>query len=384
MEAVGQLTGGIAHDFNNLLTAIGGNLELLGRKLAAAEPNLVRYVEAAREAVRRAAGLTQRLLAFSRRQALQPAEVDPNKLVSGMSDLLHRTLGEHIDIEVVQATGAWKIFADANQLESALLNLAINSRDAMPDGGRLTIETANVQIDEGYVAREGLSDVKPGHFVLIAVSDTGKGMPSDVAQRAFEPFFTTKPLGEGTGLGLSMVYGFVKQSGGHAKIYSEEGHGTTIRLYLPRATAAAPVAERPSTAMAESPTGHGETILVVEDDPAVLAFEVEALTSAGYRVLEARNGREAIDLLSANAGIALLFTDVVLAEGMNGREVADRALAINPKIKVLYATGYTKNAIVHHGRLDQGVDLLSKPFTTNDLLRRVRRILAQAATTSPQ
>jgi two-component system NtrC family sensor kinase len=381
MEAVGQLSGGIAHDFNNLLTAIGGNLELLGRKLTAAEPALVRYVEASREAVRRAAGLTQRLLAFSRRQALQPAEIDPNKLVSSMSDLFHRTLGEHIDIEVVLATGVWKIFADANQLESALLNLAINSRDAMGEGGRLTIETANVQIDEGYLEREALTDVRAGHFVLIAVSDTGKGMPPEVAQRAFEPFFTTKPLGEGTGLGLSMVYGFVKQSGGHAKIYSEEGHGTTVRLYLPRSTGSVPApVERLGMAPAESTSGKGETILVVEDDPAVLAFEVEALTGSGYSVLEARNGREAIKIMEANSDIVLLFTDVVLAEGMNGREVADRAVALNPKMKVLFATGYTKNAIVHHGRLDQGVELLSKPFTTNELLRRVRKLL-EAATT---
>lgn len=376
MEAVGQLSGGIAHDFNNLLTAIGGNIELLARRLTGPNVEFMRYIDHAREGVKRAASLTQRLLAFSRRQALQPVEVDPNRLVSGMSELVHRTLGEHIDIEVVLGTGVWRTFADPNQLENAILNLAINSRDAMPDGGRLMIETANTHIDEGYIARENLSDVKAGQYVLIAVSDTGKGMPKDVAERAFEPFFTTKPTGEGTGLGLSMVYGFVKQSGGHAKIYTEIGQGTTVRLYLPRSTSEADPTSKPAAEPKAAPGG-GETILVVEDDPGVLAFEAETLTSAGYKVVEARNGADAIATIERGVAIDLLFTDVVLAGGMNGREVADRVRHARPHVKVLFATGYTQNAIVHHGRLDEGVQLLSKPFSANDLLSRVARILRE-------
>jgi signal transduction histidine kinase/CheY-like chemotaxis protein len=376
MEAVGQLSGGIAHDFNNLLTAIGGNVELLARRLGTANPDYTRYVEHAREGVKRAASLTQRLLAFSRRQALQPSEIDPNRLISGMSDLLHRTLGEHIDVEVVLGSGVWRTFADPNQLENAILNLAINSRDAMPDGGRLTIETANSHIDDGYIAREGLSDIKAGQYVLVAVSDTGKGMPREVAERAFEPFFTTKPAGEGTGLGLSMVYGFVKQSGGHAKIYTEAGQGTTVKLYLPRSTAEADASARAAAEPKAAPGG-GETILVVEDDAGVLAFEVETLTAAGYSVIEARTGAEALARIAEGATPDLLFTDVVLAGGMNGREVADRVKAARPAVKVLFATGYTQNAIVHHGRLDEGVQLISKPFSTNDLLNRIAKVLRE-------
>ncbi|MCW5718785.1 MAG: response regulator [Bauldia sp.] len=377
MEAVGQLSGGIAHDFNNLLTAIGGNVELLARRLGTSNADYTRYIDHAREGVKRAASLTQRLLAFSRRQALQPSEVDANKLISGMSDLLHRTLGEHIEVEVVLGSGVWRTFTDPNQLENAILNLAINSRDAMPEGGRLTIETANSHIDEGYIAREGLTDIKAGQYVLVAVSDTGAGMPKEVAERAFEPFFTTKPVGEGTGLGLPMVYGFVKQSGGHAKIYSEAGHGTTVKLYLPRSTAAADDTSARAAAEPQAAPGGGETILVVEDDAGVLAFEVESLTSAGYRVIEARTGAEAIARVEQGAEPDLLFTDVVLAGGMNGREVADRVRAVRPGVKVLFATGYTQNAIVHHGRLDEGVQLLSKPFSTRELLTRVAKVLRE-------
>ncbi|MCC6736434.1 MAG: response regulator [Bauldia sp.] len=375
MEAVGQLSGGIAHDFNNLLTAIGGNVELLARRLGPGNPDYTRYIDHAREGVKRAASLTQRLLAFSRRQALQPVEVDPNRLVSGMSDLLHRTLGEHIDVEVVLGSGVWRTYADPNQLENAILNLAINSRDAMPDGGRLTIETANSHIDEGYIARENLTDIRAGQYVLVAVSDSGKGMPREVAERAFEPFFTTKPAGEGTGLGLSMVYGFVRQSGGHAKIYTEAGQGTTVKLYLPRSTADADASAKAAAAEPKAAPGGGETILVVEDDAGVLAFEVETLTAAGYRVIEARTGAEAVARIAEGATPDLLFTDVVLAGGMNGREVADRVTAARPGVKVLFATGYTQNAIVHHGRLDDGVQLISKPFSTNELLSRVAKAL---------
>lgn len=375
MEAVGQLSGGIAHDFNNLLMVVGGNLELLGRKLGAGNDNLMRYVNASQEAVKRAARLTQRLLAFSRRQALQPTDVDPNNLLSGMSDLLRRTLGEQIDIAILPGVEVWPILVDGNQLENAVLNLTINARDAMPGGGKLTIETGNVDIDENYVTRLQLGDVKTGPYVMIAVSDTGIGMSPDVVGKAFDPFFTTKGVGEGTGLGLSMVYGFVKQSGGHARIYSEQGHGTTIRLYLPRAFGAVKV-ERPPVLQVPDAPGNGETILVVEDEPDVLAFEVETLTTAGYRVRQARTGRAAIAELEADPNVDLLLTDVVLAEGMNGREVADNALRINPNIRLLFATGYTRNAIVHHGRLDQGVTLLSKPFSTSELLTKVRAILA--------
>jgi len=375
MEAVGQLSGGIAHDFNNLLTAIGGNLELLARRLPE-DATQHRLVSSARQAVTKAAQLTQRLLAFSRRQPLNPEAVDVNRLISGMADLLHRTLGETVALETVLAAGLWRTLIDVNQLENALLNLAINARDAMPMGGRLTIETANAFIDESYVAREGLRDVKTGQFVLVAVSDTGTGMSRATLERAFDPFFTTKAPGQGTGLGLSMVYGFVKQSGGHAKIYSEEGHGTTVRLYLPRAFANE--AEHAAAATAEipaPPVGKGESILVVEDDAGVLEFEREALAHGGYRVIEAHDGPEALQQLEANPSIDLLLTDIVLPNGMNGRQVAEAIQERRPSIKVLYATGYTRNAIVHHGRLDPGVVLLSKPFSSDELLRAVRRIL---------
>ncbi len=374
MEAVGQLSGGIAHDFNNLLTAIGGNLELLGRRMPE-DATQHRLVSSARQAVTKAAQLTQRLLAFSRRQPLNPEAVDVNRLVSGMADLLHRTLGETVSLETVLAAGLWRTLIDVNQLENALLNLAINARDAMPKGGRLTIETANAFLDEGYVAREGLREVKTGQFVLVAVSDTGTGMSKATVERAFDPFFTTKAPGQGTGLGLSMVYGFVKQSGGHAKIYSEEGHGTTVRLYLPRAFASGAEHTAASTDIPAPPASKGETILVVEDDPGVLDFEREALASAGYRVLEARDGAEALERLEANPAIEMLLTDVVLPGGMNGRQVAEAVRERRPEIKVLFATGYTRNAIVHHGRLDPGVVLLSKPFSSDELLRAVRRIL---------
>ena len=327
----------------------------------------------------RAAALTYRLLAFSRQHPLAPEPVDANKLVAGMSDLLRRTLSENVAIETVLAGGLWRTHADPNQLENVILNLAVNARDAMPDGGKLTIETANTHLDEAYAASR--TEVAPGQYVMMAVCDTGAGMTADVIAKAFEPFFTTKPIGKGTGLGLSQVYGFAKQSGGHAAIYSEPGHGTTVKVYLPRFRQADEGVEvrvvqavRPSPAsltMARS----GETILVVEDEPMVRAFSVSALEEAGYRVLAAEDGPSGLLLLDAHPEVSLLFTDVVLTGPMNGRKVADEALRRRPHLKVLFTTGYTKNAIIHHGRLDEGVELLGKPFTAADLAEKVRQII---------
>ncbi|MCW5697743.1 MAG: response regulator [Bauldia sp.] len=378
MEAIGQLSGGIAHDFNNLMTAIGGNLELLARKLPPGEATLSRYVESSRDAVQRAARLTQRLLAFSRRQPLQPSALSLNTLVSGMSDLLHRSLGDAVSVETVLGAGLWRTFVDPNQLENALLNLAINARDAMPDGGKVTIETANAHLDADYLAREGLHDLKPGQYVLLAVSDTGEGMSRETAARAFDPFFTTKGPGQGTGLGLSMVHGFVKQSGGHIRIYSEVGQGTTIKIYLPRLTDAAAgmaSAEAPAQDAPAEPEEPGGTILVIEDDDGVLEFERETLASEGYDVLVARDGREAMKIVESDTPIDLIVTDVVLPNGMNGRQIADAAKKVRPATPVLFTTGYTTNAIVHQGRLDEDVVLLSKPFSSQALTSAVVRLL---------
>jgi PAS domain S-box-containing protein len=372
MEAVGQLTGGVAHDFNNLLTVITGNIESLKRRLAERnEPALERLATAAQRGAERGALLVHRLLAFSRSQPLEPKPVSVNTLVSGMSDMLRRTLGETILIETVLAGGLWTTFVDTTELESALLNLAINARDAMPDGGKLTIEAANVYLDEAYGAE---ADIAPGQYVGIFVSDTGTGMSPEVLAKAFEPFFTTKGIGEGTGLGLSQVYGFIKQSGGHVKIYSEVGAGTTVKLYLPRHIEAR---ERGSTnpAAQAAPQGRGETILVVEDDADVRSFTIEMLRELGYTVLEAIDGAGALRLLDAHREIVLLFTDVGLPGGMNGRQLADEALRRRGNLKVLFTSGYARNAIVHHGRLDPGVELLSKPFTYATLGVRIRRLL---------
>jgi PAS domain S-box-containing protein len=372
MEVVGQLTGGVAHDFNNLLQIIMGNLDTARRGLSDASPRISRALESAANGARRAASLTQRLLAFSRRQPLNPKPVDVNALVSGMSDLLHRTLGEATDVLTVQGAGLWRIEADATELESAILNLALNARDAMPAGGRLTIESANTDIDRAYSAQH--AEVVPGQYVAISVSDTGTGMSEDTISRAFEPFFTTKPVGEGTGLGLSQVYGFVKQSGGHVKIYSELGQGTCVRIYLPRLHDAAridPPDEQPSAPEAASE----ETILVVEDDDDVRAYSVEILRELGYRVIEAHDGPSALRLLERQVRVDLLFTDVVLPGGMTGAQVAAQARGAKPELKVLFTTGYARNAIVHHGRLDQGVQLITKPFSMSDLATRVRDVL---------
>lgn len=377
MEAIGQLTGGVAHDFNNLLQIVLGSLERV--RLQASRDNfqlperLDRMIEAAMQGGRRAATLTQRLLAFSRQQPLAPKPIELNRLVAGMSDLLARTLGEGISIETVFAAGLWRTQADENQLENALLNLAVNARDAMPGGGKLTIETRNAFLDETYSRNE--DDVTPGQYVELAVTDTGTGMSPEVAAKVFEPFFTTKGVGHGTGLGLSQVYGFIKQSGGHVKIYSEVGDGTTVKLYLPR-LAADSGESRKAAAPEMAPLGDaGERILVVEDEDGVRSLAVELLRDLGYTVQEASAGAAALKVLSQDASIRLLFTDVGLPGGMNGRQLADAARAVRPDLKVLFTTGYARNAIVHHGRLDPGVQLISKPYTPIDLAQRIRSLL---------
>ncbi len=380
MESIGHLTGGVAHDFNNLLAIILGNLERLGRRIAqgADREQLERALANARLGAERAAGLTRSLLAFARRQPLKPQTIDVNKLVSGMSELLRRTLGEQITIESVVAGGLWRTLVDPNQLESAILNLAVNARDAMPNGGKLTIETANAYLDARYTA--DYDDLEPGQYVVLSITDTGSGMTPEAIERAFEPFFTTKEIGHGTGLGLSQVYGLVKQSGGHIKIYSEVGEGTTIRIYLPRHTAmeepaAAPV---PLEALVADGTsgGRAEPVLVVEDNDDMREHSCAALAELGYRVFDARDGAQALGVLDEHPEIVLLFTDVGLPGGMNGRQLAEEALRRRPGLKVLYTTGYARNAIVHDGRLDPGVELVTKPFTFEELAGAVRKVLA--------
>ena len=372
MEAVGQLTGGIAHDFNNMLAVILGSLELLNRRLAGGDPRSQRFLDAATDGARRASLLTQRLLAFSRQQPLQPVDLDANKLVAGMSDLLRHSIGADVRLETVLAGGLWRTHADPNQLENIVLNLAVNARDAMPDGGRLTIETQNAHLDDRYaVAHPGMV---PGQYVLIAVSDTGSGMPAEVVEKAFDPFFTTKPVGKGTGLGLSQVYGFVKQSGGHVKVYSEPGQGTAIKIYLPRlagsAHETAHVDRDQSLPLGEA----GEVVLVVEDEPAVRRFTVEALSELGYRVLEADGAAAALRLLDSHPEIVLLFTDVVMPD-VNGAKLADEARRRRPDLRVLFTTGYTRNAVVHNGVLDAGVEMIGKPFTLDALAVKLRLVL---------
>ena len=374
MEAIGHLTGGIAHDFNNMLGIILGNIDLARRRLAKGEAGIDKFLNNALEGTRRSAMLTQRLLTFARRAPLAPQPVDANKLVAGMSDLLHRSLGEMIQIETVLAGGLWRTYVDANQLESAILNLAVNARDAMPGDGKLTIETGNAYLDEEYAAQH--VGVTPGQYVLVAVSDTGTGMPPEVQERAFDPFFTTKASGIGTGLGLSQVYGFVKQSGGHVKIYSEPGQGTAIKIYLPRYLGAAPEVGE-TIERAALPEGDGDTtVLVVEDEAGVRRYSSDALRELGYRVLEAEDAGAALRLIEANSDIKLLFTDVVMP-GMNGRKLSEAAIARRPALKVLFTTGYTRNAIVHNGMLDPGVSLLSKPFTLDQLARKIADMLRE-------
>jgi signal transduction histidine kinase/CheY-like chemotaxis protein len=371
MEAMGQLTGGIAHDFNNLLQVIIGNLEVLQRRNLVANDDGKRMVASAVRNAERASTLTQRLLAFARRQPLNPKSLDVNRLVNGMSELLHRTLGESIRIETVLTGGIWRVAADANQLENALLNLAVNARDAMETGGKLTIETSNAFLDDAYART---NEIKPGQYVVVAVTDTGTGMPIDVMQKAFEPFFTTKDVGKGSGLGLSQVYGFIKQSDGHAKIYSEPGDGTTIKLYLPRLAVAGEGAETAAEVQA-LPEGSSERlILVVEDDEDVRAHAVAILKELGYSVLEAEDGRSALRTLEGHPGVQLLFTDVGLPGGVNGRQLADDARNRYPDLLVLFTTGYARNAIVHQGRLDPGVELITKPFTFAALATKVHSL----------
>jgi signal transduction histidine kinase len=367
MEAVGQLTGGIAHDFNNLLTVILGNLDLL-EELIAGDAAASAHVKGALAAAERGAALTQRLLAFARRLPLRAEPIAVNELVAGMGELLGRTLGEDVEMKLALANPAPRALADAAQLENALVNLALNARDAMPGGGRLTIETGEAELDEHYARSH--AEVKAGRYVMIGVADTGHGMPPGVLERAIEPFFTTKGAGKGTGLGLSMVYGFAKQSGGHLRIYSEPGHGTSVRLYLPLAASAPATPEARSAAQ-----GGSEKILVVEDDENVRQLVIVMLESLGYRVLAASDGREAMSALEGEAHIDLLFTDVVMPRGVSGRELADRAVKARPGLKVLFTSGYTENAIVHHGRLDEGVHLLSKPYQRGDLARKIREVL---------
>jgi PAS domain S-box-containing protein len=379
MEAVGQLTGGIAHDFNNLMTIILGGLDVIDRQLPALGPSpvaerIARAREMAAQGTRRAVTLTNRLLAFSRQQPLEPKAVDANKLVSATCEFLRRTLGGEVALETVLAGGLWQTNADPHQLENALLNLTLNARDAMPRGGKVTIETANCFLDEGYVASIP-EPVDVGQYVLIAVTDTGTGMDKATLERIFEPFFTTKEVGKGTGLGLSQVYGFVRQSGGHVKVYSELGEGTTVKVYLPRHSGAEADVDDASQSQAPAHATGTETILVVEDDEALRAYTVEMLGELGYRVLTAPSGAAALDLLERSSDIDLLFTDVVMPGGLNGRQLAEEAVRRRPRLKVLFTTGYTRNAIVHHGRLDPGVHMIAKPFSLDGLGAKVRALL---------
>jgi PAS domain S-box-containing protein len=373
MEAVGQLTGGIAHDFNNLLTGIVGSLDMLRTRVSQGRLETVdRYVTAATTSANRAAALTHRLLAFARRQPLDPRPVQANALVASLEDLFRRTVGETVTLEVVLAGGLWPTLCDPNQLESALLNLVINARDAMPDGGKLTIETCNAHLDEAYIAAQ--RDVRPGQYVCICVTDTGTGMPQDVIGRAFDPFFTTKPIGQGTGLGLSMVYGFARQSEGHAKIYSEVGQGTTIKIYLPRYRGETD-AEIEAATLAEAPRAEsGETVLVVEDEPVVRSLIIEVLEDLGYRTLEAADGPEGLKILQSRRHIDLLITDVGLP-GLNGRQLADAARERRRDLKVLFITGYAENATLAAGFLEPGMQMITKPFAVDALAQRIRSII---------
>lgn len=370
MEAVGQLTGGIAHDFNNMLAVVISGLNLAQRRLARGDTDVGQFMTGALEGAQRAASLTQRLLAFSRQQPLSPEPTDANRLVSGLTDLLARTLGDDVAVETVLAAGLWKAKVDPNQLENAIVNLAVNGRDAMDGGGRITIETANAHVDDDY-ARE--AEIEIGQYVLIGITDTGTGMSPEVIAKAFDPFFTTKGVGKGTGLGLSQVYGFIRQSGGHIRIYSEVGHGTTVKLYLPRSFGEA---ERVPLRQATSVRGGSpdEVILVVEDEERVRKFTVEALRELGYTVIHAANGLEALAILERGQDVTLLFTDIVMPE-MTGRQLVDKALPMRPDMKVLYTTGYTRNAVVHNGILDPGTNLLPKPYGIDQMAVKVREVL---------
>lgn len=376
MEAVGQLTGGLAHDFNNILAGISGSLELMKVRLAQGRiADIERHLTGAQAAVKRAAALTQRLLAFSRRQTLDPVTADLNRVVAGMHDLIGRSMGPEIAVETIAAGGLWSTFVDVGQLENALLNLCINARDAMPHGGRLTIETANRWLDDLAAVQRG---VAPGQYVSLCVSDTGTGMTADVVARAFDPFFTTKPTGQGTGLGLSMVYGFAGQSGGAVRIYSEPGQGATICIYLPRHTGAASADECAlPEEIASAALPGSKTILVVDDEPLVRMVTVEVLSDLGYNVIEAEDGPSALRLLTAHPALDLLLTDVGLPNGMNGRQLADAIRVQRQELPVLFVTGYAENAVLNHGHLERGMQVLTKPFAADVLARRVRELVGQ-------
>jgi PAS domain S-box-containing protein len=374
MEAVGQLTGGVAHDFNNLLTVIIGGLDTISRSKLVENTRVARALEMSRHAADRAITLTSRLLAFSRKQPLQPTPTDLNKLVRDMTDLLHRTLGEHIELEGVLSPRLWTAEVDQNQLESAILNLAVNARDAMRGGGKLTVETANTYLDAHYTAHD--AEVIPGQYVMVSMTDNGSGIAKEILSKVFEPFFTTKEVGRGTGLGLSQVYGFVKQSGGHVTIYSEKGQGTCVKLYFPRYRGDGVAEEQP---LDEDQPGAeaDEVVLVVEDSADVRAFSVMSLSELGYTVREATDAESALRILESDQRVDLLFTDVVLP-GKSGRFLADAAAQARPGLKILFTTGYSRNAILHHGRLDADVQLLPKPFTFEQLASRVRDVLDAA------
>jgi signal transduction histidine kinase/ActR/RegA family two-component response regulator len=361
MEAVGQLTGGIAHDFNNILTVITGTIEILAEAVAG-QPDLAQIAAMVDGAAQRGADLTQRLLAFARKQPLHPRATDINELVMGAARLLRPTLGERIEIESMLAGDAWPALVDPGQLTTALVNLAVNARDAMPNGGKLTLETGNIHLDEAYA--EANRDVTPGAYAMIAVSDNGPGIPAAIRDKVFEPFFTTKEVGKGTGLG------FVKQSGGQIKLYCEDGHGTCIKIYLPRATGRD--LESVETAVAAPAQGGTETILVVEDDPLVRQYVITQLAGLGYRAIPAANGEEALQMIEQGTVCDLLFTDVIMPGSRNGRELAGEVLQRRPGVKVLYTSGYSQSAIIHNGRLDPGVLLLTKPYRRADLARMIR------------
>ena len=375
MQAIGQLSSGIAHDFNNMLSIIVGSLDVIGRRLDQGRTDVIDLLENAKDGAKRAATLTHQLLAFSRKQPLTPTTTDVNTLVASLSELLRHALGEDISLECVLGAGLWRISVDPNQLENAILNLAVNARDAMPIGGKLTIETQNAFLDDTYAKAN--DDVAAGDYVLVALTDTGTGMPTDIVARVFEPFFTTKGEGRGTGLGLSQVYGFIKQSGGHVKIYSEVGHGTTVKTYWPRHAGdpALPAPGRSAPQKTAVPMGSPtEIILVVDDDDAVRDIHATMLLELNYSVLTAAGGREALAVMRRRQDIALLFTDVVMPE-MSGSELAEQTKTIRPDLKVLYTTGYTANAVVHNGVVDPGVDLLPKPFFYDQLARKIRSML---------
>ena len=374
LDAIGQLTGGVAHDFNNLLTGISGSLEILQTRLARGQfTDVDRFISAAQGASKRAAALTHRLLAFSRRQTLDPKPTNANRLIEGMEDLVRRTVGPSIEVETVLAEDLWITLCDASQLENSVLNLCINARDAMPDGGKLTIETANTSLD-GRAARE--QDMAAGQYVMVCVTDTGIGMAPDVIERAFDPFYTTKPMGQGTGLGLSMTYGFAKQSGGQVRIYSEVGKGTTMRIFLPR-HAGEEDAESLPAQLTEAPRAQaGETVLIVDDDEAVRMLVTEVLQELGYGAIEAADGTSGLNVLQSNARIDLLITDVGLPGGMNGRQIADAARVRRPGLKVLFITGYAENAVVRNGYLEAGMQIMIKPFTMEALAARIQDVIA--------